>query len=249
MNIPAQSKNNDHTTLPTRLPGEYTTLKKSLSASFGHVSPSKAQNEAPVKGSDDGARTPVPRSGSPPLSVNIPKMPNMVDASLAALRYLPTPLLVLSSWKTVILANEAMGRLLGLDGRDQRQTRNKEGQEPLGVDFFLKGQSMSQIGIDMLQDGQRIWVSWEVRGRSDTHHRGRAVDTHYRNFWTPLQMRWTVLQTTPPKRNSNGQLQIRKTPAQMRAIPQQQHLQSSRESLVAVLGVGLWCTTLLLTLP
>ncbi|KAL8663935.1 MAG: hypothetical protein Q9202_003484 [Teloschistes flavicans] len=88
-------------------------------------------------------------------------MPNMVDASLAALRYLPTPLLVLSSWKTVILANEAMGRLLGLDGRDQRQTWNKEGQEPLGVDFFLKGQSMSQIGIDMLQDGQRIWVSWE----------------------------------------------------------------------------------------
>ncbi|KAI4105869.1 MAG: hypothetical protein L6R37_002515 [Teloschistes peruensis] len=159
MSLPTHSKSNDHTTLATRLPEEYTTLKKSLSASFGHASPSKAQNEGSVKASEDGGRTPVP--GSPPLSVNIPKMPNMLDASLAALRYLPTPLLVLSSWKTVILANEAMGRLLGLDATDQPQTSTKEGQEPLGVDSLLNGQSMSQIGIDMLQDGQRIWVSWE----------------------------------------------------------------------------------------
>lgn len=210
MNVPKQSMNNDHTTLATRLPEEYTSLKKSLSASFGHASPSKAQNEAPMKRSEDGVPGPVPRPGSPPLSLNIPKMPSMAEASLAALRYLPTPLLVLSSWKTVILANEAMGRLLGLDARDQRQSSTKEGLEPLGVESLLHGQSLSQIGIDMLQDGQRIWVSWEVSGCINTDNRRHCVDTDYRNFWTPLQTRWTVPQTTHTKRNSNGRQRIRR---------------------------------------
>lgn len=100
---------------------------------------------------------------SPPLFVNIPKMPSATDAAFAALQYLPTPLLVLSSLKTVILANEAVGRLLGLDNLDEFQVNAAdEDQNELSVLDMLRGQSLSQIGIDMIQDGQQIWVSWEV---------------------------------------------------------------------------------------
>ncbi|KAI4202483.1 MAG: hypothetical protein LQ350_002566 [Teloschistes chrysophthalmus] len=215
MNVPKQSMNNDHTTLATRLPEEYTSLKKSLSASFGHASPSKAQNEAPMKRSEDGVPGPVPRPGSPPLSLNIPKMPSMAEASLAALRYLPTPLLVLSSWKTVILANEAMGRLLGLDARDQRQSSTKEGLEPLGVESLLHGQSLSQIGIDMLQDGQRIWVSWEKFLDTLADEMDRATDdTHKaKQQWSAADQKDAVIDASntlartsseqPPKPRSN----------------------------------------------
>ncbi|KAL8946350.1 MAG: hypothetical protein Q9222_007240, partial [Ikaeria aurantiellina] len=90
-------------------------------------------------------------------------MPELAHAALAALQYLPTPLLVLSSRKTIVLANEAMGRLLGLDTRDQEQDQSSAVQEKehAGIGDILRGQSLSQIGIDMMQDGQRIWVNWE----------------------------------------------------------------------------------------
>ena len=93
-------------------------------------------------------------------------MPNATEAAFAALQFLPTPLLVLSSLKTIILANEAVGRLLGLDNLDESQvSAANEGQEEVSVVEKLRGQSLSQIGIDMIQDGQQIWVSWEVRQR------------------------------------------------------------------------------------
>lgn len=99
--------------------------------------------------------------GSPPLSVNIPKIPGAAEAALAALQYLPTPLLVLSTWKTVVLANEAMGRLLGLDVKQQEKSSKDEEQDQIPISDILRGQSLSQIGVDMLQGGQRIWVSWD----------------------------------------------------------------------------------------
>ncbi|KAK4942253.1 hypothetical protein LTR10_018010 [Elasticomyces elasticus] len=73
------------------------------------------------------------------------------DIALATLSTLPTPLLVLSSRKTVILANSAVGRLLGIDQNGVNTT----------VTDILKGQTLSQIGIDMFSDGAPIWVSWE----------------------------------------------------------------------------------------
>lgn len=87
------------------------------------------------------------------MHMDLPHMPEATDTALAALQFLPTPLLVLSSLKTIVLANEAMGRLLGLyDGR--------EGPHVAVLDS-LKGQSLSQIGIDMMSDGVPVWVSWE----------------------------------------------------------------------------------------
>jgi len=83
-------------------------------------------------------------------------MPAAAEIALAALQYLPTPLLVLSSLKTIVLANEAMGRLLGLwDGNDDRSDSN---ESTTGV---LNGQTLSQIGVDMISDGVPVWVSWE----------------------------------------------------------------------------------------
>lgn len=77
-------------------------------------------------------------------------------ASLAALQYLPIPLLVLSSLKTIVVANEAMGRLLGIDFESTVT-------EGMSVSESLRGQGMSELGVDILQNGSPILVSWEVR--------------------------------------------------------------------------------------
>lgn len=78
-------------------------------------------------------------------------MPVGTEIALATLSTLPTPLLVLSSSKTVILANSAVGKLLGIDQNGVDTT----------VTDILKDQTLSQIGIDMVSDGVPIWVSWE----------------------------------------------------------------------------------------
>lgn len=144
---------------------EFSTLKKSLSASFTHP-PQHASRVHQGSGTDQqsgGIQSPDSNLSSPPLFVNIPKMANVAEAAFAALQYLPTPLLVLSSLKTIILANEAVGRLLGLDNLDESQiSAADDGHEDVSVVEMLRGQSLSQIGIDMIQDGQQIWVSWEV---------------------------------------------------------------------------------------
>ena len=150
--------NANHT---ARLPEEYPSLKKSLSASFRNHRQAATKEDLPAKNTQDEARTPTSVLGSAPLSVEIPKMPAAAEAALAALQYLPTPLLVLSSWKSVVLANEAMGRLLGLDAQSRDQASPEEEQDKIQIGHLLRGQSLSQLGIDLVQDGQRIWVSWE----------------------------------------------------------------------------------------
>lgn len=77
--------------------------------------------------------------------------------SLTALQYLPVPLLVLSSLKTVVLANEAMGRLLGIDFESTAF-------HGLSITEVLRDKSAGDLGIDILQNGSPILVSWEVRG-------------------------------------------------------------------------------------
>ena len=75
------------------------------------------------------------------------------ELALSALLFLPTPLLVLNSLKTIILANEAMGRPLGLKGGYDDQTG-----EDISITNTLKGQTLSQMGIDILVDGNPVWV-------------------------------------------------------------------------------------------
>lgn len=85
-------------------------------------------------------------------------MPTISPAQLAfsAMQYLPTPVIVLNSLKTVVLANEAMGRMMGIitDDTDEEDTS-------LTIDR-LRGQTLSQVGIDMLQDGKPVWITWET---------------------------------------------------------------------------------------
>jgi hypothetical protein len=89
------------------------------------------------------------------LSIQMPS-PSTTMASLTALQYLPVPLLVLSSLKTVLVANEAMGRLLGIDFESTAF-------HDLSISEVLQDKSMGDLGIDILQNGSPILVPWEVR--------------------------------------------------------------------------------------
>lgn len=86
------------------------------------------------------------------MHLHIPQPPVAAETALAALHHLPTPLIVLSSLKTIVLANEAMGRLLGLRDADKLSDGGQE-----SITDVLKGQTLSQIGIDMVSDGVPIW--------------------------------------------------------------------------------------------
>lgn len=85
------------------------------------------------------------------LRLRMPALGGAADMALAAMQYLPMPVLVLSELKTVVLANEAMARLLGIEaGADQ----DGFGGAGTSATDILKGRSLSQLGIDMLQDGR-----------------------------------------------------------------------------------------------
>lgn len=85
-------------------------------------------------------------------------MPYITPGQLAfsALHFLPVPVLVLNNLKTVVLANEAMGRLMGMpaDSNDGDDLAHGVGN--------LTGQSLSQVGIDMLQNGRPVFIAWET---------------------------------------------------------------------------------------
>ncbi|KAI1485311.1 hypothetical protein F5X96DRAFT_674757 [Biscogniauxia mediterranea] len=85
-------------------------------------------------------------------------MPLISPGQLAfsAMQFLPVPLLVLNNLKTVVLANEAMGRMLGLSSSSE--DHQKDGAS---ITDKLRGQTLSQVGIDMLLNGKPVWVSWE----------------------------------------------------------------------------------------
>ncbi|KAG9232421.1 hypothetical protein BJ875DRAFT_79625 [Amylocarpus encephaloides] len=79
------------------------------------------------------------------------------EIALSAMRCLPYPLVVLNGLKAVVVANEAMGRLLGIE-QDADSTLSNDGVPTLDR---LRGQSLSQLGVDMVQDGKPVWVTWE----------------------------------------------------------------------------------------
>ncbi|KKY26027.1 putative histidine kinase hhk6p [Diplodia seriata] len=92
------------------------------------------------------------------LSIIMPPTPTTTAMALATLQYLPVPVLVLSSLKTVVLANEAMGRLLEVD---RPAGDEKDRDDVHTVTDTLHGQTMLDLGIEMLQDGSPIRISWE----------------------------------------------------------------------------------------
>jgi hypothetical protein len=106
----------------------------------------------------DSASSPHSNDDDDSMSIELPSVPTPTATALTALQYLPIPLLVLSSEKTVVLANEAMGRLLGIDFECTAT-------EGLSITESLHGKSMAELGVDILQNGSPIMVSWEVGPR------------------------------------------------------------------------------------
>ncbi|KAI0976632.1 hypothetical protein F4678DRAFT_480138 [Xylaria arbuscula] len=72
----------------------------------------------------------------------------------SAVRLLPVPLLLLDSSETVILANNAMGRLLGLVPES-----SDHGESSRPIPDILEGRTLSQIGINILEDNKPTGLS------------------------------------------------------------------------------------------
>ncbi|CAI6331611.1 unnamed protein product [Periconia digitata] len=93
-------------------------------------------------------------NGCEDMSIAMPSTPSPTTAALTALQYLPIPMLVLSDQKTVVLANEAMGRLLGIEFECTAT-------DGITVSDALEGKGMADLGVDILQNGSPLLVSWE----------------------------------------------------------------------------------------
>jgi hypothetical protein len=144
-----------HEYFPPHLGEEYDRSVSPLHMPPGQIDGLESlQAESFLKGR---AQSPVRRGSgnSSLLHLDIPGFPSPAELAMSALQYLPYPLLVLSNLKTLVMANEAMGRLLGITDGD---AASDDGMS--GVDR-LRGQTLSQLGVDMLQDGRPVWVTWD----------------------------------------------------------------------------------------
>lgn len=150
----------------------FPTLKKSLSAVSSRRNRSQTSNHTPSISKEPSQDSDATEESSdttkhgrkdPSLFLDIPTLPKASEAALTALKYLPIPVIVLSSQKMVLLANEAMGRLLGLDSMDQDgdESDHEDSERAQSLDL-LRGQRLSQIGIDVFEDGQAVCVNWEA---------------------------------------------------------------------------------------
>ncbi|KAK0118097.1 hypothetical protein ONS95_012402 [Cadophora gregata] len=92
------------------------------------------------------------------LHLDIPRIPLAADLAMSALQYLPYPVMILNSMKTLVMANDAMGRLLGIEDQDGDVVSD----DGTSVSDKLRGQTLNQLGIDMLQEGRPIWVTWDT---------------------------------------------------------------------------------------
>jgi PAS domain-containing protein len=103
----------------------------------------------------DPPESPGSIHGSDSMSIHLAE-PTAETAALTALQYLPVPVLVLSSDKTVVVANEAMGRLLGIDFESTAY-------HDFSISEVLQDKTMGELGIDILQNGSPLLMTWEVR--------------------------------------------------------------------------------------
>jgi len=85
------------------------------------------------------------------------------DLALATLQYLPTPLIVLSGSKMILLANDAMRCLLASDDASERQnTQDYDNFDTSARGNVLHGLSLSQIGLEPVLEDHQGWTAWEV---------------------------------------------------------------------------------------
>lgn len=106
----------------------------------------------------EGTHSPTSLRSAGVSSIEMMSAPATTMAALTALQYLPMPVLVLDAAKNVVLANEAMGRLLGID---PSELENDDGAVATVTDI-LWGQHMAHLGIEILAHGSPVLVSWDV---------------------------------------------------------------------------------------
>jgi len=108
-------------------------------------------------GSDRGAPLKPSRSGSAsPFRLSLP-MITPGQLAFSAMQFLPVPVMVLDNLKTVVMANSAMGRLLGMIDDTPESP-----DDPSYVVDKLRGKTLSQVGVDLVNEGKPIWISWDA---------------------------------------------------------------------------------------
>ncbi|PVH76406.1 hypothetical protein DL98DRAFT_425692, partial [Cadophora sp. DSE1049] len=105
------------------------------------------------------------------LHLNISRGPSSADLAMSALQYLPYPVMVLNNMKTLVMANDAMGRLLGIEDQDGDVVSD----DGMSILDKLRGQTLNQLGIDMLQEGRPVWVTWDTFLNSITDDLGQQM--------------------------------------------------------------------------
>ncbi|KAH7027702.1 uncharacterized protein B0I36DRAFT_247629 [Microdochium trichocladiopsis] len=109
------------------------------------------------EGADRGAPLKLSRSGSAsPFRLSLP-MITPGQLAFSTLQFLPVPILVLDNLKTVVMANSAMGRLLGM-----LDDLSAGLDDPSAVVDRLRGQTLSQVGVDLVDEGKPVWISWDA---------------------------------------------------------------------------------------
>ncbi|KAI5366460.1 Putative PAS domain, signal transduction response regulator, receiver domain, CheY-like superfamily [Septoria linicola] len=138
-------------------------------------SPQTADDYFSAQGTDDGYNDETMSQGSlgsrrgANLNIHIPPAQLKADMAFTALQYLPMPVLVLSSQKTVVLANEAMGRLLGIDpdppsekeDADMTPLQRLASRDIRSSTDILYGVTLGELGLDLLQNGGPMFVAWD----------------------------------------------------------------------------------------
>lgn len=133
------------------------------------------------------------------LAIKIPPSRTETDTALIALQYLPMPVLVLSSAKQVILANDAMGRLLGIEmyREDDLELETPPSddasntvvpQEVQSASEILHGRTLEELGLDLLQQGSAMTVAWAdlletiVEDASRSQHPSTQLNTYHSRY-------------------------------------------------------------------
>lgn len=137
----------------------FRTLKQSLATISTRPFPSRSRSRS------------LPERASPQLETDeklqnaaftAEAPPSAGEIAFVALQYLPVPTIVLSSLKQVILANEALRSLLTtVDAEDDAAVSNGAFAQSAGAETLL-GRSLSQLGIEMVAEGDQAWTSLEV---------------------------------------------------------------------------------------
>ena len=141
---------------------------------------------------DEGAWSPAKERRRASLSIKIPPTQATADMAFTALQYLPMPVLVLSSAKTIVLANEAMGRLLGIDV-DYEHEENDAAEDTLkrvdthdvqSATDILYGATLTELGVDLIQNGSPVFVAWEdfLETLVDDAARSQRSSTHLNTY-------------------------------------------------------------------